>query len=162
MEKLGIDLNIIPAYIINFLILFFVLKHLLFGRIKEVMNQRRDRIVSDIEDANKDKVQSQKLVQESRLELKQAKDQGKDVVKTYKTKAEALYDEIVGDAKKEATTVLDRAKVEIEREKHKAEDEIKSQSINLAVIMASKALEDSIDEETHKKLIDDFIAKVGN
>lgn len=162
MEKIGIDLKIIPAYIINFLILFFILKHFLFGRIQEAMKQRRDRIVSDIEDANKDKVQSQKLVQESRLELKQAKDQGKDVVKTYKTKAEALYDEIVGDAKKEATTVLDRAKVEIEREKHKAEDEIKSQSINLAVIMASKALEDSIDEETHKKLIDDFIAKVGN
>lgn len=162
MEKLGIDLNIIPAYIINFLILFFVLKHFLFGRIKEVMNQRREKIVSDIEDANKDKLQSQKLVEESRLGLKQAKDQGKDVVKTYKTKAEALYDEIVGDAKKEATTVLDRAKIEIEREKHKAEDEIKSQSINLAIIMASKALEDSIDEETHKKLIDDFIAKVGN
>ncbi len=57
--------------------------------------------------------------------------------------------------------ILNRAKTEAEREKQKAEDDIKNQVVDLAVLVSSKALESSIDEAQHRKLIKDFIAKVG-
>lgn len=149
-------------YILNFVILYLVLKYLLFDKIKKFMEGRREKVVNDINSAKLNREQSEKLIEEGKLELKKVKEQGKGLTKTYKTKAENLYDEIVGDAKKEADAILERAKIEIDREKHKAEDEIKSQSINLAIEMASKALQDALDKESHKKLIDDFIVKVGN
>ncbi|MEW8955899.1 F0F1 ATP synthase subunit B [Clostridium sp.] len=149
-------------YIINFVILYLVLKYLLFDRVKEIMESRKEKVVSDINSAKLNREQAEKLIEEGKLELKKVKEQGKGLTKTYKTKAESLYDEIVGDAKKEADAILERAKIEIDREKHKAEDQIKSQSVNLAIEMASKALQDSLDKESHKKLIDDFIARVGN
>ena len=49
----------------------------------------------------------------------------------------------------------------IEREKEKAEYEVKKQAVDIAVELSVKALEESIDEEVHRKLISDFIAKVG-
>ncbi|WP_034849530.1 F0F1 ATP synthase subunit B [Clostridium hydrogeniformans] len=149
-------------YIFNFVILYLVLKYFLFDRVKKIMESRKERVVNDINSAKLNREQSEKLIEDGKLELKKVKEQGKSLTKTYKTKAESLYDEIVGDAKKEADAILDRAKVEIDREKHKAEDEIKSQSIELAIEMASKALQDSLDKDTHRRLIDDFIAKVGN
>lgn len=56
---------------------------------------------------------------------------------------------------------MERAKKETEREKQKAEEEIKSQAIELAIMLSSKALETTIDEAQHRRLIEDFIAKVG-
>ncbi len=42
-----------------------------------------------------------------------------------------------------------------------AEYEVKKQAVELAVELSMKALDNQIDEETHRKLIGDFIAKVG-
>ena len=43
----------------------------------------------------------------------------------------------------------------------KLKKQIKKQAVDLAVELSVKALEDSIDENVHRKLISDFIAKVG-
>ena len=50
---------------------------------------------------------------------------------------------------------------EIGREKEKAEYEVKKQAVDLAVELSIKALDTQIDEDLHRKLISDFIAKVG-
>ena len=61
----------------------------------------------------------------------------------------------------EAVSLKERAMLEIEREREKAEYEIKKQAVDLAVELSIKALDQKIDENTHRQLIGDFIAKVG-
>lgn len=56
---------------------------------------------------------------------------------------------------------MDRARKEAEREKEKAAEEIKSQAVELAILLSQKALEKTIDENEHRRLINDFISKVG-
>ncbi len=65
------------------------------------------------------------------------------------------------DAHKEADIVMQRASLEIKREREKAEEGIKSQVVDLAFEVSAKALEGTIDEEHHRRLIKDFISKVG-
>ena len=57
---------------------------------------------------------------------------------------------------------MERSRVEIEREKEKAASEIQKQVIDLSLILSEKALEKLIDEKEHRKLIEDFIVKVGS
>ena len=90
-----------------------------------------------------------------------SKENGKAIIEDYKVKAENISSNIVSEAHSEANLIMERAKKEAEREKNKAKDEIKTQIVDLAVLMSSKALEESIDEEKQRKLIDDFISKVG-
>ena len=70
--------------------------------------------------------------------------------------------EIVDDAKAEAQRIIDRARTEINREKDKALDEMRQHAVEIAVALATKALAEVIDEDTHKKLIEDFILKAGS
>ena len=84
-----------------------------------------------------------------------------NIVEDYKVKAGKVSSDILKEAHEEAQTIVNRAKVEAEREKEKAADEIKGQVVDLAVLVSSRALEGSIDEEQHRRLIKDFIAKVG-
>ena len=47
------------------------------------------------------------------------------------------------------------------KERDKAEQELKQQTVQLALMMSSKILNEVIDEEKHRQLIDEFISKVG-
>ena len=52
--------------------------------------------------------------------FKRAKEEGKAITESHKKRAEKVYDEIVEEARAEANLIIERAKVEIEREKEKS------------------------------------------
>ena len=93
--------------------------------------------------------------------LNDARKEGKKIVEKKKQKAEKVYSEIIADANKEAQTILDRARIEISREKEKAQYELKKETVNLAMDLSTKALSEKIMDSTQRELISDFITKVG-
>ncbi|MCY6369819.1 F0F1 ATP synthase subunit B [Clostridium ganghwense] len=148
--------------IINFMILYFILNRFLFKPVNKTIDSRKNEIQSNIKQAEEDRKQAEFLKNENENKIKESKAQGKKLVEDYKVKAEKVSQEIIGEAHVEAEKIIERATKEIKRQKEKVEDEIKDNTINLAIQLASKALEESIDEEKHRQLIEDFIAKVGN
>lgn len=147
--------------IINFGILVLILKHFFWDKLKEVIESRQNEIEDKLAQADEDSEKARMYLVKNERILKDAKKEGKKITEAQKKKAEKIYDEIVDDAKKEADALVERAKVEINREKEKAEYEVKKQAIDLAVELSIKALDTQIDEDLHRKLISDFIAKVG-
>lgn len=158
---MGVNVPQIIATMINFALLYFILRHFLFNPVNNVISSRENEIVYRINKSEEDMKKAEALRIENEHELKAAKDEGKNIVEGYKTKAEKVSDDIVKDAKDEAQLLLERARVEAEREKEKARDEIKTQAVDLAILLSSKALETSINEDEHRRLIEQFIAKVG-
>ena len=94
--------------------------------------------------------------------LNKAREEGKKITEEKKRKAEEIYDEIVLEAKNEANTIIERAKVEINREREKVEYQLKKEAIDLALELSTKVIEKNIDKEKNKELIDEFITEVGN
>lgn len=148
--------------IVNFIILYFILRHFLFKPVDNIITTRQNEVNTNIKNAEESKTKAEQYRIESETNLKESKNKGKTIVEDYKKKAESLFEEIKGDANKEAQDIIERAMHEAEREKEKAQAEIKEQVVNLAVALSAKALEQSINEEEHRRLINDFIAKVGN
>jgi F-type H+-transporting ATPase subunit b len=156
-----INVSQIIATIINFLILYFILRHFLFKPVNDNIDKRQNEIITKISKTEEDRKKAQEIRIENENKLSLAKQEGKNIVEDYKVKAEKVSSDILKGAHEEAETIVKRAKVEAEREKEKAADEIKGQVVDLAVLVSSRALEESIDEEQHRRLINDFIAKVG-
>lgn len=160
--SLSINVPIIIGTVINFLVLIIILKIFLFKPVNKIIDNRRNEIENSITQAEKDKkdaeqyrIQSEKLTQDAKME-------GKHIVEVYKAKAEKVSKEIVGNAHEEAQLIMDRAKREIEIQREKAEDEIRTEAINLAVELSKKVLLETIDEAKHRKMIEEFITKVGS
>ncbi|WP_234122315.1 F0F1 ATP synthase subunit B [Clostridium hydrogenum] len=158
---MGIDLVRVVYSLINFALFLIVVHHFLYKPVNKVMSSRTKDIEDTINSANEDKSKAEALRIENEKKLASAKEEGKTIVENFKAKAEKVSDEITKGAQDEAQLILERAKREAEREKEKAEDEIKAQVIELAVLVSSKALDKSINEEEHRRLIEDFVAKVG-
>ena len=158
---MDINISTLIFTLINFVILVVILKHFFWSKIQAVVEERQnsidDKLMKADEDCEKARIY---LLQNERI-LKEAREEGKKITEQQKQKGDKIYEEIVANAKVEAEALIERANVEIAREKEKAEYEVKKQAVDIAVELSVKALEDSIDEEVHRKLISDFIAKVG-
>ena len=155
-----INLGLILASVINFIILLAILKHFFFGKVKAIIDEREDYINDRLDSAEEATDKARMIAIENERALNRAKEEGKAITEAHKKKAEKVYNEIVEDAKSEANLIIERARVEIDRER--VEYSLKKEAIDLALELSKKVIEKNIDEEKNKKLIDEFISEVGN
>ena len=148
--------------IINFIILFLILKHFFFSKIEAIINERQNIIDNQLDEAEEEAEKARMLAIENERMIKNARKQGKLITEEYKKKAEKIYDEIVEEANRESSLILERAKIEINREKEKVEYQLKKEAIDLALELSKKVIEKNIDENKNRDLINDFLTKVGN
>lgn len=146
---------------VNFAIIVLLLRHFFWNKLKGIISERQKFIDNKMAKADEDAEKARMYLVQNEQILQSAREEGKKITEAQREKGDNLYDEIVSDAKAEAVSLKERAGLEIEREKQKAEHEIKKQAVDLAVELSVKALGQQIDEATHRKLIGDFIAKVG-
>lgn len=159
---LSIDAQTAIFTLINFLIIFFLLKKFLFGKVAAVLKARQEEVEAELNKTKADMAEAEKSKIESMALLKESKQKGKEIVEEYKERANLLSKHIIKDANAEASAILDRASKDIERETKKAQDELKKSTVDIAVMMTTKALEEGLKEDEQRKLIDNFIDKVGN
>ena len=150
------------ATIINFIILFAVLKYFFFEKVQAIIEERENLINEKLDYADEEAEKARMMAIENERMLKNAREEGKLITERHKQKAEKVYEEIVNEANQEAKIIIERAKVEINREKEKVEDNLKREAIELAIELSKKVIEKNIDEEKNRELIGEFITKVGN
>ena len=156
-----INIGFVLATLINFLILYLVLKHFLFDKVKAVIEEREEYINNQIDEAEEAIETARIMLIENERVLSSAKKEGKKITASEKKKAEKVYEEIVAEAKEEANVILERAKIEIDREREKVEALLRDEAVELAIDISKKIIEENIDEEKNRKLIKNFISEVG-
>lgn len=152
MDQLGIQPSIIIAQIVNFSILAFLLHKFLYKPVLGMLDKRREQIKANLAQAEELKSQAQKWDEKELQLLKSAKQEAAEII--FEAKKQA---------KLEREKELAAAKVDILRERAKAEKDLaakfeslqkqaKSQAVNLASEMVRVAVSD-LDEDTQKLLI---------
>jgi len=91
-----------------------------------------------------------------------AKEESAEMIKAASKKAQQRSDEIISDAKSEASAILAKAGEDVEREKKRAQNELRGEISELAVLVAQQVVEKEITEADHERFINDFIENVGD
>lgn len=143
--------------ILNILILFFVLKKVLFGRLTSFMENRSNKIEETLANAEETK----RLIEEMKIEydekLKAARFEGQQITAEYKEMALKEYNAIVGDAKKTAERIIVETRNELEVEKQQIIAGIKEEVSNLVIAASEKLIKENMNNEINQKLVKDFI-----
>ena len=165
MEIQVLALPVVSAMLLSWValaILYFGLRHFLYKPVSEFLNDRKEKIKSDIDGARvlKEEATSLREEYESRIDL--AKKESQEIVEGARKRGEELKEDILGDAKKEAEGIVERARKQIIRERETAMQDIKSQAGELAILIASKIMEEEVKMDKQNILIDKFIDEVGN
>ncbi len=146
---------------INLIILYLVLRKLLFARITQFMENRTKAIKDSIDNAEKAKAEAAELKLQYENQLSTAMDKGEKIVEEARAKANKEFDRIVAAAKQESENILAKATEEIAREREQMLKEIRGQVAGLALAAASKVIEANMDTETNRALVDRFIDEAG-
>jgi F-type H+-transporting ATPase subunit b len=144
-----------------FIILLALLKKYAWGPLVGIMKQREDHIANEIEAAEKSRVEANKFLEETRQELKKAREDAQALIENAKKQGERQKDEIIAAARQEAERLKESAKAEINRQKEQAVAELRDQVASLSVLIASKVIEKELSEQDQEKLIQDFIKEAG-
>lgn len=159
----GEFLNIgdILATLVIFILLMMLLKKFAWGPLMGIMQQREDLIKSEIETAENSRLESQKMLDEQRSLLKDARTQAQEIVENAKKQGDVSREEIITTARAESGRMKDAAVQEIANERDKAISAVREEVVALSLLAATKVLEKEISEEDNRQLINETIAKAG-
>lgn len=159
-----LDLQLIAdsvLMIIAVFTLFLIASHLLFNPVRDMMQNRQNRIKSELETAAADMENARALKEEYEAKLKDIDKEAEAILGEARKKALANENKIVSDAKEEAARIIERAGVEAELEKSKAVDEVKREMVVLASLMAGKVVNAAIDTTVQDSLIEETLKEIG-
>ncbi len=146
---------------VSFLILLLALKKFAWGPVVNMMEERENKIASDIDNAEKSRLDAEKLGKQREMELKQSRTEAQGIIAQAKETAENNAHAILLDAEEHATRIKKQAQEDLRIERERMIDEAKKEVANLSVEIASKILKKELSASTHQELIQSSIEKLG-
>lgn len=152
------ELGLMFWTLVTFLLLLVLLGKFAWGPILTAMNAREDGIRSQIDNARKEREEAQRLLDEHRALLNQARKERADAVEAGRRDAERLKADILEDARKQREQLVQSAQVQIDAGLRQARSELKGEAADLAIRAAGKLIGGSLDNATQRKLVEDYLA----
>ena len=146
--------------LLAFGITLYLLNKLAFPRIAAALDRRREAIQESIDAAQRAKQEADELLEEYRARLREAREQAEDIVARSRKAAESVADETKAQATKQREELLAGARRDIEQETRRALEELRKEVADLTVMATEKITRKSLNEEDHRRLIEDALSEV--
>ncbi len=147
--------------IIAIFVLMLIMGHFLFNPARKFLADRSERIKNDLDTASKEKADALALKEEYEGKIRDIDKEAEEILSDARKRALANEAEIVARAKEEASRIVERANQEAELEKQKVADQVKTEIINIASLMAGKVVSANIDTTIQSSLIDETLKEIG-
>ena len=162
MEGLGINLGYLMSQIVNFVLLLIILRVFLYKPIVTMLDRRREKIKTDLEEAEGARSEAEAARQEYEKQLEQAREERRSIVAQATEQAEKMREDILAKARAEAQEVVAKTEEDMETLRRQTLVGAQDQVVDLAMAAAGKVVGESLDEQAHRRLIQEFIAEVGD
>ena len=158
---LEFHLSTILFTILNLLVLFFILKKLLFGRVNAVLEQRAALVKSEIASAEANNQQAQELKAQYEDKLTDAHHEAAKIVADAQNRAQRVYEGKMAEAETDAKRLRSEAETQIASEREAMLRGARNEVASLALLAAAKVAQHSMDADGDKALVDTFLSEVG-
>lgn len=146
----------------SFLVLFVLLAKFAFPPINSMMEERAIKIRESLEKAEETKVEAERLLEEYKVQLAEARSESARVIEQGRKVAESMKAEIVAKANEEAVGIVAKAREAIEAERKAAVASLQGEVADISVAVAGKLIGEKLDAADHAKLIERYVAEVGS
>ena len=148
----------IVIHIINIVVLFVILRVLLYKPVSKFMQKRAERVQAELDAAKKDQQTAEELKQKYSASLQSAQAEASEQAAQIIQKANSEANEIVAAAQKEAERIVAEAGKKAEENRKKTLASAREDMKALSLAMAEKILAREVNEADNRKIIDAFFA----
>ena len=154
---LGLDLATFVGQLFSFLLLLGLLVYFGYKPIRKMLDERENRIRESMEQAEATKQEYERAKVAVQEQVSKARQEGQAVISQATQIGDRLKEEAKEEARKEAQAIVDRTRVELERERDKAIDGLRREFVDTAILAAEKVINEALDKEKHRKLIEEAL-----
>jgi F-type H+-transporting ATPase subunit b len=146
--------------LLAFIVTLWLLNKLAFPRIKEALDRRASAIEDSIQAAELSKTEAQKLLEEYRERLKEARVQADDIVVRARKNAEAYERESQEQARHKREELLEQTRRDIEAETRRAIAEIRGEVADLTITATEKVTGRVLTGDDQRRLVDEAVSEL--
>lgn len=152
ISTLGIDAKLILAQVVNFLILFFVLKKLIYKPVVALLEKRRLMVEQSVHNSQKIEERLVALEEEKKKILSEASANAMAVIEQAKKEGAEEHSKAMASAKKEISALAERYRGQLKDEKDQMFEELKADVATLIVTSCEKILRKEFGKDDQKRL----------
>jgi F-type H+-transporting ATPase subunit b len=147
---------------IVFLIVFAVVAKLAFPSLQKALAARTEKIQGDLEKAEEARRTAEQELGEYRRQLASAREEAGRIIDEARATAEQMRRDLQARAEQESQAIVARAQEEIRSERDRVFQELRGEVGKIAVELAGRVVGRALDEEAHRRLIDEYIDQVAS
>lgn len=155
-----IDVKDLIFVMVNFLVLVAILYKFMWGPVINMIDSRQKTIDDSLNKADAARKEAEQMSEKLAEEIADARRQAKSIIDEAQKSAETVKEDILAQARDSADSMLERAQVEIAKEKANAILEIKGEVADMVVSVAGRLLAENMNDQQHMALVDKYIAEV--
>jgi F-type H+-transporting ATPase subunit b len=145
-----------------FAVLFFFVWKWVLPRLRQLLDERREKIQGELERAEETRQTAERELAEYRERLAASREEANQIIEEARRAAEQVRAELQEKAEKEAAATVARAQEEIRAERDRVFQELRGEVAEIAVGLAGRVVGESLDKGTHQRLIDEYIDQVAS
>lgn len=164
LSQFGFNPALFVAQIVNFLILFIILKKLLYKPILKTVKDREKKISQGLKDAEKAHQELVAAEAERDKIIQKASQEAQSILDDTKKTADALKTSILEEARQDATRIIAHAKSQADSEMEKMRKEATGLSLEMSKRILDKVLLQLFDSKEQERIAQrgvDAITKYG-
>jgi len=151
---IGINWQWLLAFVINFVILLALLGIFLYKPVLKMVDERSNRIKESMEQAEATREEYARAREEVQKQINRAREEGQALIAQATQIGERVREEAGEKAVQEAQALVDKTRVELERERDKAIDDLRREFADISIMAAEKVIKERLDKEKHRRLIE--------
>jgi F-type H+-transporting ATPase subunit b len=121
---------------------------------------REQRIQQALDEARRQREETELLLAQQRAELAQARMQSQLLITEGKQAAERVRQELLAAARGEGDELIERARHDIDRQRVQAIDSLRREAAELAIAAASRLLGERLDTAADRRVVTDYLRAI--
>ena len=162
LDVISVNIWQILISLANLLLIFIILKTLLWKPVKKMMQQRQDMVDKQFADAAEAEAKANADKAHYEAKLATADEEAAARIADADETARRHGERVIADAKDKAQGIIRQAEAEAELERQKATASIRDEIADVSAELAQKMLEREINADDHRAMIASFLDEVGD
>ncbi len=159
LSNFGVDWKLLLAQVVNFAILFYVLKRFAYGPLLDMLSRRRDIIKKGLEDADASGQELQNVTREAASMRTEAKKEAHALLVTAHGEAQDIVEAAKQAAAIKKEEILHSAQKDIEDIRKRNEYQLRQKSAEHIIAGVKAILKEEVTSDINRRLISRLTAK---
>ncbi|MBP5343417.1 F0F1 ATP synthase subunit B [bacterium] len=152
-DAFGVNLLELIINLVATVILILIVRFVFWDKVTKFLDKKKENIKNTYKETDEIKEEANRIKEEADKTLADSKNEAKEIIRTAEENATKVKQRIIEDAKTNANEIIENSKEEALREKEDIIKEAKSEVVDIASLIASKMIDENIDQSKYNDSI---------